>query len=190
MVFHARTSRAARTGRQPMAPLKPSLACAPAEALRTSQGRSIFSFKQRKTSLWRLGTWNTRSLLDAEGPIETARQGRDAVQAEDRRADLVIRELSRYTKVAALQETKWFGSGIYHVGDSIVLASGRKIPTVGEPAQRGEGVALVLSSPAVAAWKDGGEHWKAWSSRLISAKLQLNSKQTGKLHVLSWYAPI
>ena len=173
-----------------MAPLKPSLACAPAEALRTSQGRSIFAFKQRKTSLWRLGTWNTRSLLDAEGPIETARQGRDAVQAEDRRADLVIRELSRYTKVAALQETKWFGSGIYHVGDSIVLASGRKIPTVGEPAQRGEGVALVLSSPAVAAWKDGGEHWKAWSSRLISAKLQLNSKQTGKLHVLSWYAPI
>ena len=51
--------------------------------------------------------WNTRALLYAEGPIETARQGRDAVQAEDRRADLVIRELSRYNiKVAALQETK------------------------------------------------------------------------------------
>ena len=134
---------AMRTGRRPMAPLKPSLACAPAEVLRTSQGRSNFAFKARKTSTWRLGTWNTRSILDAEGPIETARQGRDEVQAEDRRADLVIRELSRYdVKVAALQETKWFGSGIYHVGDSIVPASGRKKPRVDEPVQRGEGVAL------------------------------------------------
>ena len=131
-----------------------------------------------------------RSLLDAEGPIETARQGRDANQAEDRRVDLVIRELSRYDiKVAALQETKWFGNGIYHVGDNIVLASGRDTPPVGEPVQRGEGVALVLTGPAIAAWKDGGEQWKAWSSRLVSTKLQLSSKQTGKLHVLSCYAP-
>lgn len=49
-----------------------------------------------------------RSLLDAEGPVETARQGRDIENGEDRRIDLVIRELDWYNvKVAALQETKW-----------------------------------------------------------------------------------
>ena len=53
--------------------------------------RVVVLFKAKKTPSWRLGTWNTRSLLDAEGPIETARQGRDAVQAEDQRADLVVR---------------------------------------------------------------------------------------------------
>ena len=121
---------AVRTGRRPMAPLKQSLACAPAEALRTYD-----------------------------------------------------------IKIAALQETKWFGNGVYHVCYSIVLASGRDTPSVGEPVQRGEGVALVLTGPAIAAWKDGGEQWKAWSSRLVSAKVQLSSKQTGKLHVLSCYAP-
>ena len=128
--------------------------------------------------------------MDAEGPIETARQGKGAVQAEDRRADLVVRELHRYNiRIAALQETKWFGSGLYHVGDSVILTSGRKIPSDGEPVQRGKGVALVLSGPAIEAWKDGGKQWKAWGSRLVSAKLQLNNKRTGKLHVLSCYAP-
>ena len=128
--------------------------------------------------------------MDAEGPIETARQRKGAVQAEDRRADLVVRELHRYNiRIAALQETKWFGSGLYHVGDSVILTSGRKIPSDGEPVQRGEGVALVLSGPAIEAWKDGGEQWKAWGSRLVSAKLQLNNKRTGKLHVLLCYAP-
>ena len=49
-----------------------------------------------------------RSMLDAEGSVETARQGRDTLLAEDRRVDLIIRELERYDiKMAALQETKW-----------------------------------------------------------------------------------
>ena len=78
-----------------------------------------------------------RSLLDREGPVETARQGRDVAQAEDRRIDLVVRELTRYNvKVAALQETKWFGNDVYHVGESIVLAAGRPVPKPGEPLQR------------------------------------------------------
>ena len=46
---------------------------------------------------------------------------------EDRKVDLVVLELKRYmydVKVAALQETLWFGSDVYHVGDSVVLAAG------------------------------------------------------------------
>ena len=93
-----------------------------------------------------------RSLLDAEGPVETARQGRDTVDGEDRRIDLVIRELMRYNiKVAALQEAKGMGNGVYQVGSSTVLASGRPVPGPGEPLQRGR-VAIVLCGPAVNAW--------------------------------------
>ena len=71
-------------------------------------------------------------------------------------------------KTAALQETKWLGN----VGDSIILAAGRPVPSPGEHLQRGEGVALVLMGPAMGAWREGGEQWKAWSSRLVSTCLK------------------
>jgi len=88
-------------------------------------------------------------MLDDEGSVETARQGMDARNAEDRKVDLVVRELGRYgMKVAPLQETKWFGRAVYRVGESVVLAAGRPVPVPGEPVQRGEGVAIVLSGPA------------------------------------------
>ena len=41
---------------------------------------------------------NVRSLVDCEGPVETAQQGMET-EGEDRRISLVIRELERY-KVA------------------------------------------------------------------------------------------
>ena len=169
------------------------LACAPAGELRSPQARYFKpAFKAKNHLLWRLGSWNVRSLLDAEGPVETARQGRDTVDGEDRRIDLVIRELARYNiKVAALQETKWMGNGVYQVGSSTVLASGRPVPGPGEPLQRGEGVAIVLCGPAVGAWQEAGETWRAWSARIISTKIQLrkNKKKADTLHILSCYAP-
>ena len=101
------------------------------------------------------------ALVDCEGPVETARQSATA-EGEDRRIDLVIRELGRYQVVAAgLQETKWFGNAMYKVGESVVLTAGRPTPQARQPRQRGEGVAIILSGPAVAAWKRGGEVWKA-----------------------------
>ena len=135
------------------------LACAPAGELRSPQARYFKpAFKAKNHLSWRLGSWNVRSLLDTEGPVETARQGRDTVDGEDRRIDLVIRELVRYNiKVAALQETKWMGNGVYQVGSSTVLASGGPVPGPGEPLQRGEGVAIVLCGPAVGAWQEAGE---------------------------------
>lgn len=42
--------------------------------------------------------------------------------AEDRRIDQVVGKLQRYGVVmAALQETKWFGNGIYKVDWSVML---------------------------------------------------------------------
>ena len=81
---------------------------------------------------------------------------------------------------------RWYGSGVYHVGKAIVLASGRPVPPPGEPLQRGEGVALVLSGLAVRAWREAGEQWNACSQRIVSVRLQTGRKQSDTLHVLSF----
>ena len=54
-----------------------------------------------------------------------------------------------------------------------MIASGRPVPGAGVVNQRGEGVAIVLSGPAVGAWRPVGNGWKAWNSRLVSATLKL-----------------
>lgn len=174
-----------------MSSLTAHLANAPAEDLHTSQVQMSCAHRAKKSRLsWRFGSWNVRSMLDTEGSVETARQGRVTLQAEDRRVDLIVRELDRYNiQVTALQETKWLGNAVYNVGESVVLTAGRPVPAVGEPIQRGEGVALVLTGPAIQAWRAAGQHWRAWSSRLISVCLQTGNKKAGRLHVLSCYAP-
>ena len=97
--------------------------CSPAEGLHASQEVTTKHAHRRAklgSKAWYFGTWNVRSLVDNEGAVETARLSSEVSESEDRRIDLVIRELNRYDiKVAALQETKWFGSAVYHVGKSI-----------------------------------------------------------------------
>ena len=90
---------------------------------------------------------------------------------------------------AALQETKWLSNEVYRVAESIVLTAGRPTPQAGQPRNRGEGVAIVLNGPAASAWKAGGEVWKAWSLRLVTATLQKGQTNSGRLHILSCYAP-
>ena len=74
-----------------------------------------------------------RTLLDICS-IETARKGVGDAEVVDERkidqvVDHVVGELNRYkVDVAALQETKWFGSGVYEVGESVVFAAGRHVP--------------------------------------------------------------
>jgi len=142
-----------------MASLNSCAGCTPAENLQNSRETAKPAHRRAKgaKSFWYFGTWNVRSLLDNEGPIEVAWQGPAHHQfSEDRRIDLVIRELQHYSiSVAGLQETKWFGTAVYTVGKSVVLSAGRPVPQPGENMQRGEGVALVLSGPAIAAWKTG-----------------------------------
>ena len=87
---------------------------APAEDLHTSQAQSFCAHRAKENFCWRLASWNVRSMLDTEGSVATAKQGRDTLYAEDRKVDLVIRELGRYNiNVAALQETKWMGDEVY-----------------------------------------------------------------------------
>ena len=55
--------------------------------------------------------------------------------------------------------------------------------------QRGEGVAIVLSGPAVSTWRAGGSQLKAWGSRLVTATLEIGKGRSGRLHILCCYAP-
>ena len=75
-----------------------------------------------------------RSQVDTEGSVEFGSQYRPGLLTEDKQSDFVIRELKRYdVKVAALQETRWFSNNVYHVGDSVILAAGRSVPSPGIP---------------------------------------------------------
>ena len=107
-------------------------------------------------------------MVDTDGPVEVASAKVDGQRGEQRKVDLIVNEMKRYgVKVAALQETKWFGCEVYQVGGSIVLTSGREKPALNDSKQRGEGVAIMLSGPAVDAWKRAVKQWKAWSSRVV-----------------------
>ena len=97
-------------GQRLMSSLRAHLASAPAEDLHTSQAKSVCAHRANGKFHWHFASWNVRLMLGTEGSIKTARQGRDTLHAEDRKVDLVVRELGRYNiKVAALQETKWNG---------------------------------------------------------------------------------
>ena len=178
-----------------MASLNSRQECPPAEALHTSQDVKSFRARRasllRKSSTWVLASWNVRTLLDVDGSIETGRQRDDIQVVDERKIDQVVDVLGRYkVDVAALQETKWFGENKYTVDKCVVLAAGRSVPGPGIAKQRGEGVAIVLSGPAVGAWKDGGCRWKAWSSRLVTATLKVEQGGGAEfLHVFSCYAP-
>lgn len=144
---------------------------------------------EQETSVWFLASWNVRTLLDVDGPVETARQGDDSVVVVDeRKIDQVVDELKRHqVGIAALQEIKWFGD-IYEVGKCVVLASGRPLSAAGVVRQRGEGVAVVLSNAAIDAWKAGGSRRKLWSSRIVTATTKIGGGRSDALHVLSCYA--
>ena len=61
-----------------MASLNSRQECSPVEALHTSQGGRSFGVRRagqvQNSDVWVLASWNVRTLLDVEGPIETARQ--------------------------------------------------------------------------------------------------------------------
>ena len=167
-----------------MASLTSCQGCSPAEDLHPSlEERSQCAHRAshlRRSGTWFLASWNVRTLLDVDEPIEIARQRVDLEVVDERKIDQVVTVLGRYkVDVAALQETKWFGDAIYRVSQSIVVAAGRPMSCAGALRQRGEGVAIVLSGSAL----------KAWSSRLVSATLKMGHKQDRWLHVLSCYAP-
>ena len=137
-----------------MVPFSSCQDCSPAEDLHPSQGEPPHSAhrvsRTHRLSVWYLASWNIRTLLDVEGPIETARQRGEMDVVDERKIDQVVYELDRYkVVVATLQETWWFGNGVYKVRESVVLAADREVSQEGSVRWRGEGNAIVLSGPAL-----------------------------------------
>ena len=72
-------------------------------------------------------SWDARTLVTVDGPVETATHGHCVV--EERKRYLLLGELHRCNiEVAGIQKSKLFGPAIYDVEDSIVLSSGRPVP--------------------------------------------------------------
>ena len=131
--------------------------------------------KQKPKPRFRLNIacWNMRSLVQAEGSVDTAvsRPGRGV--AVDRKVDLMVDELKKYSiSVTGISETKWFGQEVYSVSNFTVLHSGRPRPEQGERVERNEGVAIVLDQQMTDAWRAAGEEWKAVSSRIVVARVK------------------
>ena len=62
---------------------------------------------------------------------------------------MLVGEIERYgVSIAAIQETKWFGSDVWPVsGNFVFLHSGRPIPSDGEQAiSTNEGVGILLNN--------------------------------------------
>ena len=102
-------------------------ACTPAEDLHSSRGKQHHALRARRKrpQTWLVGTWNVRSVVDAVGLLAIASRKQNGQRGEDRKVDLVVRELKRYNvKVAGLQETKWFECDAYDVAGSVVFTAG------------------------------------------------------------------
>ena len=127
----------------------------PAKVLQPSHGEisndAHRASQMRGNCAWHMASWNVRTLVDVDGPIEIARRFNcDVSVIDEGRIEQVISELNRYqANVAALQETKWFGLDAYRIEGSVVLTAGRDVPDTRQKSQRGEGVAIVLSGEAI-----------------------------------------
>ena len=111
---------------------------------------------------------------------------------------MLVGEIERYgVSIAAIQETKWFGSDVWPVsGNFVFLHSGRPIPSDGEQAIRNEGVGILLNGEASAAWRRAGEVWSPVSSRIVTARLKwpdgvINRRKAKDIYVtvVCVYAP-
>ena len=57
-----------------MAPLSTCQASSPVEDLHTSQGSNVRAFRAKRLLNWQLSTWNMRSMVDTDGPVEVPSQ--------------------------------------------------------------------------------------------------------------------
>ena len=111
-------------------------------------------------------TWNVRTLVEDAGGdwricrsrsqcsrcVMTANTDSPGAHLVNHKLDLLAKELRRYgVAVAAIQETKWFGSDVWQAGGYTLLHSGRPLPSDDGPAVRNEGVDIMLDERATAA---------------------------------------
>ena len=108
---------------------------------------------------------------EGEARVRRARPLSSSGEHVDRTFDFLVCELARLRiGVAGVQETKWFGSDVWHSGGYTMVHSGRRLLLRGASARRGEGVGIVMNPVMSAAWHDGGEQSQTVSSRVVSAR--------------------
>ena len=75
-----------------MALLKACQDHTPAEDLHPSQGTCHRAKRARsqRSQTWHLGTWNVRSMVDTECPIEIASRWQDKWRGEERKVDYIV----------------------------------------------------------------------------------------------------
>jgi len=86
------------SGRHLMASLCAYQASFLAEDLHASQGSNLCALRTslaQKSNLWNLASSNVRTLLDADGPTQTARCCDDVAIADERKIDQIVNELGR-----------------------------------------------------------------------------------------------
>ena len=125
-----------------------------------------------------VATWNVRTLVEDQGDPKIARKRPSTILSDTvvyRKFEFLTAELKRFNvAVAAIQETKWFGSDVWSSSGFTMLHSGRDLPRAeDESARRNEGVGLVLNMEMTNAWKNAGREWTAVSSRIVVARFKL-----------------
>jgi len=144
-------------------------------------------------------SWNVQSLVEDTGDVRVCRKAKRASRV-DRGLDFLTQELTKQrVAVAGIQETRWFGNDVWPTADGLFLHSGRPVPAVNEPARRNEGVGIWMNKAMTVAWNNGGQQWKAVSSRIVWARFLLCSagqsfggkarRSSVFLSVVSVYAP-
>ena len=119
-----------------------------------------------------VGCWNMRSLVEAEGSVATASTWR-CVQV-DHKINFLVRELRCFDMhITGISETKLFGEGVYEVDGFVMVHSGRPLPNEDDPVLRNEGVGIMMSPVMAVAWRNSGRCWKAVSSRIVYAHLNV-----------------
>jgi len=124
------------------------------------------------------GTWNVRSLVEESGDRRVCRARSTSLYGKtvERKVDLLVSELKNYNiSIAGIQETKWFGSDIWPIGEWTFLHSGHELPVDSDNIVRRNGVGILLNGRATAAWRAAGGLWKAVSPRIVWARLKLAS---------------
>lgn len=74
--------------------------------------------------------------------------------------------------VTGISDTKWFGQAVYEVEEYTILHSRCLILGESQTAKWNEGAGIILD-PQMIAWREAGEIWKAVSSRIITARIEL-----------------
>ena len=122
-----------------------------------------------------VATWNVRSLVEDSGDGRICRKRpRPSSTSVDRKFDFLVHELRHYgVAIAAVQETKWFGTDVWTTKGYMLLHSGRGLATGDAVVHRNEGVGILLDPAMTQAWRRGGESWSAVSSRLVVAHLKI-----------------